>query len=80
MSSNAMAVSSDTQLRVLKLIKVMISEKGAGDIFSFGYTTLKARWSQLHKLVATSERFSLHPFSPNYCSYFKKVRDPTPGN
>ncbi|XP_042391649.1 tryptophan aminotransferase-related protein 3-like [Zingiber officinale] len=78
MTSNAVIVSPDTQLRVLKLIKVMISEKGAGDIFKFGYTTLKARWSQLHKLLATSDRFSLHPFSPNYCSYFKTVRDPTP--
>ncbi|URD99336.1 tryptophan aminotransferase-related protein 4-like [Musa troglodytarum] len=81
LSLNTMGVSRDTHLRALKLIKVMIAEKGGeGDIFEFGYRTLKARWSKLHELVSSSSRFSLQQHSAQYCNYFGAIRDPSPGN
>lgn len=79
LSLNTMGVSRDTHLRVLKLIKVMIAEKGGkGDIFEFGYRTLKARWSKLNDLVSSSSRFSLQQHSARYCNYFRTIRDPSP--
>ena len=81
MSLNTMVVSCDVQLRVLKLIRVVIAEMGkGGGIFEFGYKTLKTRWSKLHKLVSSSNRFSIQPLLPRYCNYFKRIRDPSPGN
>ncbi|CAL9188132.1 unnamed protein product [Musa hybrid cultivar] len=79
MSLNTMVVSCDVQLRVLKLIRVVIAEMGkGGGIFEFGYKTLKTRWSKLHKLVSSSNRFSIQPLLPHYCNYFKRIRDPSP--
>ncbi|KAJ8485164.1 hypothetical protein OPV22_017649 [Ensete ventricosum] len=79
LSLNTVGVSRDTHLRVLKLIKVMITEKGGkGDIFEFGYRTLKARWSKLQELVSSSSRFSLQQLSAHYCNYFRTIRDPSP--
>ncbi|WOK97970.1 tryptophan aminotransferase-related protein 3 [Canna indica] len=79
MQLNTMGTSHDTQLRILKLIKVMIAEQGGEkDIFEFGYNTLKARWSRLSNLISSSNRFSLQQLSPQYCNYFKKIRDPSP--
>lgn len=79
MQINTMGVSRDTQLRVLKLIKVMLAEmRGEGGIFEFGYKTTAERWSKLSKVVSSSNRFSLQQLSPQYCTYFKKIRGPSP--
>lgn len=79
MQVNTMGVSRDTQLRVLKLIKVMLAEmRGEGGIFEFGYKTIAERWSKLSKVISSSNRFSLQQLSPQYCTYFKKIRDPSP--
>ncbi|XP_074592557.1 alliin lyase-like [Curcuma longa] len=76
---NSMGVSRDTQLRVLKLVKVIIAKvKKQDDIFEFGYTTLSERWSKLNKVVSASTRFSLQKLPSQYCSYFNKIRDPSP--
>ncbi|XP_042395276.1 tryptophan aminotransferase-related protein 3-like [Zingiber officinale] len=76
---NSMGVSRDTQLRVLKLVKVIIAKvKKQDDIFDFGYTTLSERWSKLNKILSSSTRFSLQKLPPQYCSYFNKIRDPSP--
>lgn len=77
---NTMGVSRDTQLRVLKLIKAMIEAVGReDDIFEFGHRTMRERWSKLISIVSTSNRFSLQKLSPQFCSYFKKSREPSPG-
>ncbi|OAY84878.1 Tryptophan aminotransferase-related protein 4 [Ananas comosus] len=79
MQVNTMGVSRDTQLRVLQLIKVILAEmEGKGDIFEFGYKTLKDRWRKLNEVVSSSNRFSLQQISPQYCTYFQKMRDPSP--
>ncbi|THU72823.1 hypothetical protein C4D60_Mb04t16250 [Musa balbisiana] len=76
---NTMGVSRDTQLRVLKLIKAMIEAVGReDDIFEFGYRTMRERWSKLISIVSASNRFSLQKLSPQFCSYFKKSREPSP--
>ncbi|EOA36425.1 hypothetical protein CARUB_v10010953mg [Capsella rubella] len=73
----SMGVSKDTQLHVLKLLKVMVSD-GGGEIFHFGYGTMKKRWETLNKIFSMSTRFSLQTIKPEYCYYFKKVKDFTP--
>ncbi|KAG2304375.1 hypothetical protein Bca4012_063372 [Brassica carinata] len=60
---SSIGVSKDTQLR---------------EMFHFGYRTLKKRWETLNKIFSISTRFSLQTIQPEYCHYFKKVRDFTP--
>lgn len=83
MTENTEGTSHDTQLRTLKLIKEILLQmktkrETMADINQFGYQTLSKRWAELTKLVASSDRFSLQNLSPQYCNYFKKVRDPSP--
>ncbi|CAA0265247.1 unnamed protein product [Arabidopsis thaliana] len=76
-SLSSMGVSRDTQLRALQLLKVVIGD-GGDEIFRFGYGTLKKRWEILNKIFSMSTRFSLETIKPEYCNYFKKVREFTP--
>nr|AZG03002.1 alliinase [Allium sativum] len=83
MATNSEGVSRETQLRTLKIIKEIVLQinqhKGTvGDFNEYGYTTLRNRWIKLTNLVAQSNRFSLQKLSPEYCNYFKRVRDPSP--
>ncbi|KAL0907764.1 hypothetical protein M5K25_022199 [Dendrobium thyrsiflorum] len=76
---NTFGVSRDTQLRILKLLKVILAEVGReGDIFKFSYETLNKRWAKLSNVISSSSRFSLQKLSPLYCTYFHKIRDPSP--
>ncbi|CAA7045198.1 unnamed protein product [Microthlaspi erraticum] len=74
---SSMGVSRDTQLRALQLLKVVVVD-GGDEIFYFGYETLKKRWETLNKIFSMSTRFSLQIIKPEYCNYFKKVRDFSP--
>ncbi|XP_023645929.1 tryptophan aminotransferase-related protein 3 isoform X2 [Capsella rubella] len=76
-SLSTMGVSRDTQLHALQLLKVVIGDRG-DEIFHFGYRTMKKRWEKLNKIMSMSTRFSLETIKPEYCNYFKKVRDFTP--
>ncbi|KAK1306787.1 Tryptophan aminotransferase-related protein 3 [Acorus calamus] len=77
---NLFSVSRDTQLRALKLIKVIVdgSKVGGKDIFEFGYSTMNDRWRRLNDVVSKSNRFSLQSLSPQFCTYFQTIRDPSP--
>ncbi|KAJ0985578.1 hypothetical protein J5N97_003934 [Dioscorea zingiberensis] len=76
---NTMGVSRDTQLRILKLFKVILGELGGeSDIFAFGHKTMSERWSKLNQVVSRSKRFSLQTIPPQYCNYFKTISDPSP--
>ena len=78
---NTIGASRDTQLRMLKIIKAILAEHGGkGDIFSFGYQTLRERWTKLNQVISKSKRFSLQTIPSQYCNYFKTIRDPSPGN
>ncbi|ONH90222.1 hypothetical protein PRUPE_8G041600 [Prunus persica] len=79
MSSSSMGVSRDAQLRALKLINVVLETRGK-QIFEFGYHTMRNRWESLSKILSLSNRFSLQKLGPRYCTYFKKIRGPSPGN
>ncbi|KAF8025009.1 hypothetical protein BT93_F1999 [Corymbia citriodora subsp. variegata] len=74
---NTMGVSRDTQLRALKLLKVLVKD-GGREIFEFGYKTMSKRWDKLRKTLSMSTRFSLQKIPPENCTFFQKVRDPTP--
>lgn len=77
-SLNTMGVSHDTQLRALKLLKVVLQGEG-GEIFGYGYQVMRDRWMKLSKVLSTSKRISLQKLAPQYCIYFRKIRGPSPG-
>ncbi|XP_021806747.1 tryptophan aminotransferase-related protein 4-like isoform X2 [Prunus avium] len=77
MSSSSMGVSRDAQLRALKLINVVLETRGK-QIFEFGYHTMRNRWESLSKTLSLSNRFSLQKLGPRYCTYFQKIRGPSP--
>ncbi|KAJ4964930.1 hypothetical protein NE237_016779 [Protea cynaroides] len=74
---NTIGVSHDTQLRALKLLKVVL--KGGGrEIFEFGQKTMKSRWERLNKILSASRRFSIQKLEYHNCSYFQKVTEASP--
>lgn len=75
---NTMGVSRDTQLRVLKILKVVLNEGGGREIFQFGYSTMEDRWEKLSKTLSKSKRFSVQEIEPQYCTFFQKIRGPSP--
>ncbi|KAJ4771540.1 Tryptophan aminotransferase-related protein 4 [Rhynchospora pubera] len=76
---NSIGSSQDTQSRLLNYVKVILAEIDSNsDIFEFGFNKLRKRWQRLQALVNSSSRFSLQQLSPQYCIYFKKIRDPSP--
>ncbi|KAF7820322.1 tryptophan aminotransferase-related protein 4-like [Senna tora] len=77
LSLNTMGVSRDAQLRALKLLGVVLEGDGT-QLFKFAYSTMKNRWTKLKEIFSNSKRFSLQKLSPEYCTFFKTSRDPTP--
>ncbi|KAG9456853.1 hypothetical protein H6P81_001361 [Aristolochia fimbriata] len=75
---NVIGISHDTQLRALMLVKSILG-KGGRDLFEFGHTTLRHKWERLNEVVSQSKRFSLQKISPQYCTYFRTMRQPSPG-
>jgi len=74
-----MGVSREAQLRALKLLNVVLEEDDEKDIFKFAYSTMRNRWIKLKETISESKRFSLQKLSPQYCTFFKRERDPSPG-
>ncbi|KAJ7974003.1 Tryptophan aminotransferase-related protein [Quillaja saponaria] len=74
---NTMGVSRDTQLRALKLLSVVLEGEGR-EIFEFAYNTMRQRWERLSNILSMSKRFSLQKIAPQFCSFFQKVRGPSP--
>ncbi|KAK4849433.1 hypothetical protein QYF36_024750 [Acer negundo] len=77
MGVNTMGVSRDTQLRALKLLKVVL-ESGGREIFEFGHNTMRNRWEKLSNTISLSNRFTLQQIPPQYCTFFHKVRASSP--
>ena len=75
----SIGVSRDSQLRALKLLKVVLEGEGR-EIFEFGYETMKTRWEKLIKALAFSKRFSPQEIEPQYCTFFHRLRELSPGN
>ncbi|KAL5173567.1 Chlorophyll a-b binding protein, chloroplastic [Glycine soja] len=74
---STIGVSRDVQLRVLKLLD-MATEGDGKEIFQFTYSTMNDHWIRLKQIIYKSKRFSLQKLSPQYCTFFKSVRDPSP--
>ncbi|XP_058111304.1 tryptophan aminotransferase-related protein 3-like [Magnolia sinica] len=74
---NTQGVSRDTQLRAFKLLKTVLKD-GGRDLFQFGHNTTRDRWVRINNILSKSKRFSLQKLAPKYCSYFKKITDPSP--
>ncbi|GLT65408.1 hypothetical protein SLA2020_378440 [Shorea laevis] len=77
LSLNTFGVSRDSQLRALKLLKVVLRD-GGREIFKFGFQTMRDRWEKMSNTIFTSKRFSLQKLEPQYCTFFQKVRGPSP--
>ncbi|KAF0918081.1 hypothetical protein E2562_022671 [Oryza meyeriana var. granulata] len=74
-----MGASRDTQLRILKILKVILANlHSKEDIFAFGYDVMRSRWRRLNAVVSRSSRISLQKIQPQYCTYFKRTKEPSP--
>ncbi|CAJ1953083.1 unnamed protein product [Sphenostylis stenocarpa] len=78
MDFSTYGVSRETQLRVLKLLKVALSGNGRA-MYEFGYNTMKNRWTKLSKVLSQSKTFSTQKLKPQYCSFSQQIRTPSPG-
>ncbi|XP_037413492.1 tryptophan aminotransferase-related protein 3-like [Triticum dicoccoides] len=76
---NTMGTSRDTQLRMLSVFKAILANlHGKEDIFAFGHDVMTAKWRKLSAVVSRSRRISLQNIPPQYCTYFDKIREPSP--
>ncbi|KAI4375165.1 hypothetical protein MLD38_013069 [Melastoma candidum] len=74
---NTVGVSRDTQLRMLKILNVATEDKGRR-FFKFGHGNLNRRWKALNSILSNSRRFSVQQIPPLFCTYFNKLKEPTP--
>ncbi|PWA47194.1 pyridoxal phosphate-dependent transferase [Artemisia annua] len=72
-----LGISKDSQLRALKLLKVVVEDDGRS-FFEFGYNTMRDRWERLTLVFAKSSRFSIQQRNPLHCNFFKETRLPSP--
>lgn len=80
LSNSNMGASRDTQLRMLGIVRFMLANlHGEDDIFGFGHGVMRSRWRRLSAVVSRSRRISLQKIMPEYCTYFNRVRQPSPG-
>ncbi|KAJ8760504.1 hypothetical protein K2173_015171 [Erythroxylum novogranatense] len=78
MSLSTYGVPRETQLRVLKLLKVVIEEGEGREIFEFGFQIMSKRWEDIHRIISMSKRFSLQDIGPQFCSFNQGVREASP--
>ena len=76
---NTFGVSRDSQLRALKLLKVVLEGDGRS-IFKYAYETMRKRWEGLSQAVSLSTRFTIQEIAPRFCTFFQHVRGPSPGD
>ncbi|KAL8237374.1 hypothetical protein R6Q59_018455 [Mikania micrantha] len=72
-----LGISKDTQLRVLKLLKVAIEGDGK-PLFEFAYNKMRERWEMLTFVFSRSTRFSIQKRHPLHCNFFNKTRQSSP--
>ncbi|KAI3810420.1 hypothetical protein L1987_20032 [Smallanthus sonchifolius] len=72
-----LGISKDTQLRVLKLLKVAIEQDGK-PLFQFAYNKMRDRWDRLTSVLSKSTRFSTQNRHHLHCNFFNKTRLPSP--
>ncbi|CAO2197837.1 unnamed protein product, partial [Urochloa humidicola] len=78
-SNSIMGASRDTQLRMLGIVKAMLANlHGEDDIFAFGHDVMRTRWRRLNAVVSRSRRISLQRMAPEFCTYFNRIREPSP--
>nr|GFA30897.1 tryptophan aminotransferase-related protein 3-like [Tanacetum cinerariifolium] len=72
-----LGISKDSQLRALKLLKVVVEDDGRS-FFEFGDNTMRDRWERLTLVFAKSSRFSIQQRNPLHCNFFNETRLPSP--
>ncbi|CAH1446144.1 unnamed protein product [Lactuca virosa] len=72
-----LGISKDTQLRVLKLLKVAVESDGK-QLFKFAYDKMRERWDRLTSVFSKSTRFSIQKRDPLHCNFFNETRLPSP--
>ncbi|KAK2973670.1 hypothetical protein RJ640_028936 [Escallonia rubra] len=79
LDENISNANKGNQLRALKLLKVVLEGEGI-EIFGFAHKTMSDRWEKLSEALSSSKRFSIQDLAPQYCSFFQRVRGPSPGD
>jgi aspartate/methionine/tyrosine aminotransferase len=76
---STMGTSRDSHLRMLVILKAVLANlRSEQDIFAFGHDVMSSRWRRLNAVVSQSRRFSLQEIPPQYCTYFKRTKEPSP--
>lgn len=77
---NSMGTSHESNLRMLTIIKAMLTQKREEEdnIFRFAKKIMSERWKRLNDIVSSTKRFSLQSLSPLSCTYFNATMDPSP--
>ncbi|KAF3445639.1 hypothetical protein FNV43_RR10815 [Rhamnella rubrinervis] len=78
LSLNTLGVSRDAQLRALKLFNVILQGRSGRDIFEFGHKLMSSKWEKLNQTLSASTRFSLQKMGSQYCTFFRRVPEPSP--
>ncbi|XP_049399542.1 tryptophan aminotransferase-related protein 3-like [Solanum stenotomum] len=73
-----MGTSKDVQLRALTLLKVVAQGDGK-QLFNFAQQILTDRWKKLSHIFSLTKRFSLQTIPTQYCIFFERTREPSPG-
>ncbi|TVU35310.1 hypothetical protein EJB05_17194, partial [Eragrostis curvula] len=78
--NSTMGASQDTQLRILRIVKVILANMDCSkeDMLTFGHNVMRTRWRRLKAVLSRSRRISLQKIPPQYCRYFKRIREPSP--
>ncbi|XP_054816269.1 tryptophan aminotransferase-related protein 4-like [Prosopis cineraria] len=71
-------VARETQLRVLKLLKVVLNNGNGREMIEFGHNIMRSRWMKISQTLSQSKRFSIQQLESQYCSFFQQVRLPSP--
>ncbi|TVU00761.1 hypothetical protein EJB05_02098, partial [Eragrostis curvula] len=80
LEESSMGDSRDTQLRVLRVLKVVLANlhNGGDDMFAWANGVMAARWRRLRAVLARGGVLSVKKIPPQYCTYYKRVREPAP--
>ncbi|XP_076881493.1 tryptophan aminotransferase-related protein 4-like [Bidens hawaiensis] len=75
----SIGVSKETQLRALKILKVIVKGGGTGrPFFEHADHLMRDRWERLTAVISKSTRFSIQERKPLHCTFFDETRPPNP--
>ena len=74
-----LGISHDSQLRVYKLLKTIVDKNSGREIFEYAQKIMEKRWKSIEAIMYTSSRYSIQQIPPQFCTFYQRVRGPSPG-